>query len=165
MRLSRLEGLFHDTAGLRRLVVRDDPVVYRVEEPGSHERGAALGLAETTISPGAVAGEFFMTRGHMHELPRDEVYVGLAGAGVVLLYDGVRTAAHEIEPGIAVHIPAGCAHRTVNVGDAPLRFLAVYHRDSGANYEWVQERGMGARVVVGDGEPYRVVPDADGAAG
>jgi glucose-6-phosphate isomerase, archaeal len=154
-RLSQLEHLFCDRAAFGARLADGDEVVYRVEDVDGPGRDAQLGRAVTTIEPGDVGGEFFMTRGHMHAVRRDEVYVGLSGEGVVLMTDGERGAAQELSAGASVHIPAGWAHRTVNVGATRLRFLAVYHRDAGADYEWVRRRGMGA-VVVADGETYRI---------
>jgi glucose-6-phosphate isomerase len=50
------------------------------------------------------------------------------------------------------YIPPGWAHRSVNVGDEPYRFLAVYPGNAGHDYNWVLQNGMGYRVRSGDGE-------------
>lgn len=42
--------------------------------------------------------------------------------------------------------PAGWAHRSVNVGDEPYRFLAVYPGSAGHDYGWVLTHGMGLRA-------------------
>ena len=47
----------------------------------------------------------------------------VAGEGVLTL-DGVTS---EVQPGVAVDVPAGAAHRIENPGDVPLVFIEVQH--------------------------------------
>ncbi len=123
-----------------------DPLVYRVAAAPVPEASGEVPFSITTIEPGAVGEEFFMTKGHAHVEREGELYVGLSGRGLLLLYDGNEPRWVEISPGRAGYIPPGWAHRTVNVGDEPFRFLAVYPGDAGHDYDFVLERGMGARV-------------------
>ena len=58
-------------------------------------------------------------------------------------------------PDAVGYIPPGWAHRTVNVGEEPFRFLAVYPGAAGHDYGFVEEHGMGARVYK-DRQGYRV---------
>lgn len=60
-----------------------------------------------------------------------EIYYGLSGRGTVTV-DGV---AHDLTPGVALFIPAEAEHGTV-AGDAGLRFLYVFPRDSFAEVEY-----------------------------
>jgi glucose-6-phosphate isomerase len=95
-----------------------------------------------------------MTKGHQHPRPRGEIYLGLSGTGGLLLFDGADPQWIPMEPGTIGYIPPGWAHRSVNTGDEPYRFLAVYPGDAGHDYDWVRENGMGQRVVRGQrGEP------------
>jgi glucose-6-phosphate isomerase len=159
-RLSDLEGLFADTAAWRE-GLRDDPVVYEVASSPVPEEEGELPQSITTIHPGTVGGEFHMTKGHMHTRPRGEIYLGLSGRGGLLLYDGERPEWIRMEPGTIGYIPPDWAHRSVNVGDEPYRFLAVYPGDAGHDYEWVRERGMGYRVMRGaDGPDLRAFTHA-----
>jgi glucose-6-phosphate isomerase len=155
VRASDLRGLVSDDRALEALVASGDPVVYRVvTAPGGLAEG--LGLAVTTIEPGEVGDELFMTRGHVHRDASAETYVCTEGHGGLLLSDGERAEWLELGPGDVAPIPAGRAHRTVNVGPERFSFLAVYELGAGNDYETVARRGMGARVLrFGDG--YRVV--------
>ncbi|ANM12756.1 glucose-6-phosphate isomerase protein [Rhizobium sp. N324] len=65
-RLSELREIFQDQTELDRLVeVECDPVVYEVIE--YRKQGSDLFFGTTTMEPGKVSGEFFMTRGHFHQ--------------------------------------------------------------------------------------------------
>ena len=146
-RLSDLEGLFADETARRHLADTADDVVYTVVSSPVPEEPGELPQSITTISPGDVAGEFFMTRGHQHPDPQGEIYLGLEGRGGVLMFDGRRAEFHELAEQHMVYIPPGWAHRSVNVGDVPLRFLAVYPGSAGHDYDWVVRHGMGRRVL------------------
>jgi glucose-6-phosphate isomerase len=131
-----------------------DALVYEVHKPRSLPDSGLL-ASSTVIQPGDVAGEFYMTRGHYHALrDRTEVYVGLAGVGLLVLADesgGLRTEA--MHRGAIRFIPGGWAHRVVNTGDVPLAFLAVYPADAGNDYEAIRVQGFPVRVFRGSGEP------------
>jgi glucose-6-phosphate isomerase len=156
VRVSDLRGLVADQGALDALVAESDPVVYRVvTAPGGLAEG--IGLAVTTIEPGSVGDELFMTRGHVHRDSAAETYVCTDGVGGLLLFDGERAEWIELRPGDVAPIPERLAHRTVNVGREPFSFLAVYELGAGNDYETVARRGLGARVVR-SGESYRVIP-------
>jgi len=144
-RMSDLEGLFadHDEWVARSATVE---VVYTVHSSPVPEKPRELPQSVTTILPGEVGGELFMTKGHQHPDPQGEIYLGLAGAGGLLLFDGERHGWIDMAPGVIGYIPAGWAHRSVNVGLEPYRFLAVYPGSAGHDYGWVLEHGMGARA-------------------
>ena len=153
-RMSDLQGLFADEDAWRRGVDDGDPVVYEVASSPVPEEEGELPQSITTIHPGDVAGEFHMTKGHQHPRPRGEIYLGLSGTGGLLLFDGADPRWIPMEPGTIGYIPPGWAHRSVNTGDEPYRFLAVYPGDAGHDYDWVRTNGMGQRVVRGHpGEP------------
>ena len=149
-RMSDLRGLFADTAAWERALT-DDRVVYEVASSPVPEAAGELPQSITTIRPGDVGGEFHMTKGHMHPNPRGEIYLGLSGTGGLLLYDGARPEWIAMAPGVIGYIPPGWAHRSVNTGGEPYRFLAVYPGDSGHDYDWVRTHGMGYRVRRGTG--------------
>lgn len=67
--------------------------------------------------------EYLPGRGHkMHgHAEADEVMVIVSGKGYTLS-NGVR---QDLVPGTVVHIPAGCAHENVALGDAPLRAIII----------------------------------------
>jgi glucose-6-phosphate isomerase, archaeal len=146
-RVSDLQGLVADEAAWRRAVDRGNPIVYRVVAAPVPEVAGELPFSITTIEPGAIGDEYYMTKGHAHPAPEGELYVGLVGRGILLLFDGREARAVDMGPGVAGYVPPGWAHRTVNVADEPFRFLAVYPGTAGHDYEAVARTGMGARVV------------------
>lgn len=145
-RMSDLEGLFRDrdawTADLS-----DNPVVYTVNSSPVPEVPRELPQSITTIDAGVCGGEFYMTKGHQHPDPQGEIYLGLAGVGGLLMFDGSQYRWTDIEPGVIGYIPPGWAHRSINVGMGPYKFLAVYPGSAGHDYGWVLEHGMGARAI------------------
>lgn len=146
-RMSALEGLFADAEAWSAAVEAGDPVVYEVASSPVPELAGELPQSITTIHPGTVGGELHMTKGHQHTKARGEIYVGLSGVGGLLMHDGRESAWVDMAEGVIGYIPPGWAHRSVNVGDEPYRFLAVYPGDAGHDYEWVLTHGMGRRVV------------------
>lgn len=158
-RASDLRGYFGDAAALERLVESEDPVVYEVSGAPVPEEAGEVPFSITTIMPGSVGAEFYMTRGHGHLAHEGEVYTGLAGTGVLVLYDGSTVRTLDILPDRTAYVPPGWAHRSVNVGEEPLRFLAVYSGAAGHDYQLVAREGMGARVLV-DGATYRIEQSA-----
>lgn len=149
-RMSDLEGLFIDQDEWRRRRDQDE-VVYTVHSSPVPEISRELPQSITTIQPGDCGGEFFMTKGHQHPDPQGEIYLGLTGVGGLLLFDGREHRWVDMEPGVIGYIPPGWAHRSVNVGDEPYRFLAVYPGSAGHDYGWVLQHGMGARARRGAG--------------
>jgi quercetin dioxygenase-like cupin family protein len=67
--------------------------------------------------------EYLPGMGHaMHSHAEDdEVMIVVSGKGYTLS-NGVR---RDLVPGTVVHIPSGCAHENVPVGDAPLRAIII----------------------------------------
>lgn len=146
-RLSDLEGLFADQEAWRSDVGAGDRVVYTVSSSPVPEAGGEVPQSITTIQPGTCGGELYMTRGHQHVESQGEIYLGLSGVGGLLLFDGERSEWVDMAEGVIGYIPPGWAHRSVNTGDEPYRFLAVYPGSAGHDYDWVLENGMGSRVM------------------
>lgn len=151
-RLSDLVGIFQDKKALAADVhAMGDPIVYEVRE--YRKEGSDVFFGTTTMYPGTVAGEYYMTRGHFHER-RDmgEVYYTQSGEGVLLLEsrDG-RTEIVEMRPGVCAFIPADWAHRSVNVGSEPLVFVWVCNPRAGHDYGEILKKGMRKLVMKGDG--------------
>lgn len=150
-RTSDLEGLFAREDLRRAAAAGQDPVVYTVASSLVPESGAELPQSITTIMPGTVGGELHMTKGHQHPGVQGEVYLGLAGSGGLLMFDGRETSWVDMAPGVLGYIPPGWAHRSVNTGAQPYVFLAVYPGSAGHDYGWVVEYGMGRRAFAADG--------------
>lgn len=156
-RMADLEGLFQDQEAWH--LVRDsDEVVYTVNSSPVPETARELPQSITTILPGDLAGELYMTKGHQHPDPQGEIYLGLSGHGGLLLYDGSEHVWVDMSPGTIGYIPPHWAHRSVNVSDdVPYRFLAVYPGSAGHDYQWVLDHGMGARAMR-LGDAFELVP-------
>ena len=154
-RMSSLEGLFAAEELRRELAQGADPVVYTVASSPVPELPRELPQSVTTILPGNLAGEFYMTKGHQHPDPQGEIYLCLRGTGGLLTFDGTRTSWIEMTPGVIGYMPPGWAHRSVNTGTEEYQFLAVYPGSAGHDYGWVVENGMGERIFAGPTGPVR----------
>jgi glucose-6-phosphate isomerase, archaeal len=147
-KLGQLSAIFRDKQALQTM----DPgtVVYRVwwweAVPLGTEGGLLWGLTE--IQPGCVGDEYYMTHGHRHAIAnRSEFYGTSVGAGLLVLRGQSGQAwSEEMKPGSLHYVPAGAAHRVVNTGDGPLRFIACWPSDAGYDYELTGSKGFGARV-------------------
>ncbi len=144
--MSDLQGLFAREDLRQREATGDDPIVYSVVSSPVPEASRELPQSITTIRPGSVGGEFYMTKGHQHPDPQGEIYLGLGGVGGLLMFDGERTAWIDMAEGVIGYIPPGWAHRSINTGTEDYRFLAVYPGSAGHDYQWVLDHGMGQRA-------------------
>jgi glucose-6-phosphate isomerase len=147
-RVSALRGACADAEALDALVAAGDPMVYEVEQRDVPEEIGQLICCTTVIQPGVVGEEYFMTKGHYHaDRETGEVYVGLAGQGYLLLQSGQQAAELRMERGTVAYVPPGWAHRTVNTGEIPFVFFAVYPGQAGHDYTAIEESGFGRRVM------------------
>jgi glucose-6-phosphate isomerase len=133
----------------------DDPLIYRVYGiPVPATTGNVLS-STTVIESGTIGREYFMTKGHFHEVrDRAEIYVGLAGEGRLVM--AREDGEHAVEPmrrGTVNYVPGGWAHRSVNVGEQPLVFFAAYVGDAGHDYATIEAEGFPVRIVRGDAGP------------
>ncbi|MQW32677.1 glucose-6-phosphate isomerase family protein [Sinorhizobium meliloti] len=152
-RLSDLRQIFADRIALDRMVGEEgDRLVYQVRAFRKNE--SDLWFGTTTIEPGRVGSEYFMTRGHFHKRhDMGEVYHTQAGKGLLLLQarDG-RVEILEMHPGSCSFIPPDWAHRSINVGDDRLVFVWVCNVEAGNDYGEL-EKGMQRRVIAGVSGP------------
>ncbi len=85
-KLSDMKGMFLDTEAERRVLQKDNPIIYSFSEKILPEENGHLQLATTSINPGKIGNEYFMTKGHYHRRPdTSEVYLGLEGEGCLLM--------------------------------------------------------------------------------
>src|SRR5438874_2472507 len=121
-RRGQLAGPFHNKAAWSRM----DPEleVYRVRfwRPVSEGTTGGLFWGSTTIQPGLVGDEYFMTHGHFHAIrDRAELYATVKGTGAILFMDeDANTWSQAMIPGSVLYIPGKVAHRVVNTGNEPL---------------------------------------------
>jgi glucose-6-phosphate isomerase, archaeal len=154
-RLSDMIGSYADQEAAERLLAHgDDPVIYTGYDASVPAEAGHLTFRTTIIMPGTIGAEYFMTKGHHHVRDSAEFYLGMSGTGLMLMQSRAGDfARQELEPRACVYVPPGWAHRTVNTGDTPLVFLAVYFGDAGHDYDSVADGGFGWRVVRGAGGP------------
>lgn len=148
--LSQLSGVFQDAQAEARLIEEQkDPLIYEVNE--YKKDGSDLFFGTTTMQPGKVGHEYFMTRGHFHQNPSmGEFYCTQHGNGVLLLQnrDG-QCETVQMRAGSCAFIPPDWAHRSINTGTAPLVFTWVCNVAAGHDYEAIASRGMRMLVVEG----------------
>ena len=152
--LGQLSGLFRDEAAWR--AMDPDVLVYRVRfwrpVPDGTEGGLFWGA--TYLQPGRVGDEYFMTHGHFHSTPnRAEMYATIKGQGLLALSQDGAVTTQSMTPGSVHYIPGHRAHRTVNVGDEPLVFVASWPSDAGHDYDRIRNREFLKRVVFREGGP------------
>lgn len=146
--ISDMRGMYSDREAERVLAGGDDPLVYEVLQYDVPNESGQLILCTTVLHPGHVGDEYFMTKGHYHaKRETSEVYLGLRGRGILVMRAEERFATLDMAPGTAAYVPPYWAHRTVNTGDEPLIFFAVYSGDAGHDYGTIERDGFPRRVV------------------
>lgn len=142
-----------DMRGMYQQPIEDvDRLVYEVHYVETPVTSSDLAACTTILYPGKVGDEFHMTKGHYHAVrDRAEIYFTLSGQGELVL--ALEDGSHEtlpMRPGSADYIPGHWAHRSVNTGNEPLVFFAVYIADAGYDYGTIEEEGF--PVVLTDGQ-------------
>jgi glucose-6-phosphate isomerase len=153
-----------------------------VQAPGVTDAlpGRGLGYGAVVYNHGTVGRELLRSQGHVHSTsPRSgvaysELYEFWHGRGLVYMQN---TTGPEIDdvivveagPGDKVAIPPGWAHATINAGDEPMVFGAVYAPAAELLYEPLRDLQGTAHYVLADGSlernpAYRRVPEARRAA-
>ena len=152
--LNDLQGYFQDTEAFQNML-EENPVLYRVYpvKASGEENGLLVGTS--IIEPGTVGNEYFMTKGHFHSLAEaPEVYFTLSGEGIILIETAEgNTVSQKMKKGAIHYIPGKWAHRTINTGDVPLIFFAVWPANAGHNYGAIKEKGFATLVVKGKNSP------------
>jgi len=153
--LKELANIFADHQALQ--LIPPKTVVYTVQSWLTVEEGTPGGLffGTSTIMPGKVGNEFFMTKGHFHaKSDRAEFYWGVQGKGVLILMDRDRiTWGEEVYPGSLHYIGSHIAHRLANTGELNLVVGACWPSDAGHDYAEIVKNGFSARLVEIDGQP------------
>jgi glucose-6-phosphate isomerase len=132
-------------------------VMYALQywKPVPDETEGGLFWGNSTVFPGLVGEEYFMTRGHFHaKRDRAEFYSTASGTGMLVMMDEQRRATvQEMGAGSTHYIPGRIAHRVVNTGRVPLIFLACWPSDAGYDYAAIDEQGFSVRVLRRSGVP------------
>jgi glucose-6-phosphate isomerase len=154
-RLSDMRGMYQDAAATEAVLARGDPLIYEVYAVDVPEKAGQLLHSLTVLQPGRVGDEYYMTKGHFHVvMDTAEVYLGLEGEGYLLMQteDG-DIQALKMQRGTIAYVPPDWAHRTVNTGQGPFVFFAVWPAHAGHDYGTIEEAGFRRLVVERDGQP------------
>lgn len=150
-----VKNIFITSASLAQ--IDKDQIIYEVESvfpvPQNTEGGLFVGI--THIHPGTVGDEYFMTKGHFHQIRnRSEIYYGIEGEGMLILMDEQRnTWAERMYPGSLHYIHGHIAHRTANTGATIFSFGAVWPADAGHDYDTISEHGFSKILIKQNGAP------------
>lgn len=148
-----LAGYWYDRAAFALL----DPAtpLYTTESwlPAGDQTAGALAWGNTTLLPGRVGHEYFMTRGHWHQKrEKGELVICVSGEGTLILMDDERrTRIERLTPGSTHHVPGYTAHRTANTGSEVLRFLCAWEANCGHDYEEIRRSGFSRVLLEKDG--------------
>jgi len=155
-RLGDLPTAFADPKAVCSLLNAGNPILYRVSQIEDHNGPGQLHYGMGILMPGKVGQEYFMTKGHFHAWrPAAEVYIGLAGQGLMLLEheETGECSAVPLAADTVVYVPGYTAHRTVNTGSEPLVYWGVFPSDAGHDYGSVGKRNFRQVVVEENGQP------------
>lgn len=154
-RMSDLEGIYQDAAAFK--AKNPDEIVYDIQYFLPVAKGTEGGLfwGNTTVYPGKVGSEFYMTKGHFHAIRnRGEYYSTVLGEGALLLMNEKgETRWEPMSPGSLHYIPGNTAHRVANIGESPLTFLACWPADAGHDYGTILREGFSGCMFDLNGKP------------
>ena len=152
-RASSMRGYYADESALDDIVKNGDPIHYEVFERSVPQVYGNFTTGISKLYPGKVGDEFFMTKGHYHQvIETGEVYVCLRGGGYLIMKTKQGDfSALRMERGKVAYVPPSWAHRSVNTGDEPLVSFFIYNAESGHNYGDIETEGFIKRVIARDG--------------
>jgi glucose-6-phosphate isomerase len=152
-RLSHMRGMYRDAEAEAAAVRDEDPLIYEVYQYDVPKFAGELIPCTTVLHAGKVGDEFFMTKGHFHEQrDRAEIYYGLSGQGQLVMAKDGEAETVAMDAGTVAYVPPHWAHRTVNTGDVPFVFLAVYPGDAGHDYGTIETHGFPQVVLERNGQ-------------
>ena len=152
-RLSEMKGQYLDEQAYAALLSQD-PVLYEVYEIKRPELQGELTNGITIVHPGKVGEEYFMTKGHFHNVVATaEAYYCLKGDGVMVMETPEGESSVEaLHPGLVLYVPPRWAHRSVNTAQGEdLVMLFVYPADAGHDYGTIERQGFRKLVLERDG--------------
>lgn len=154
-KMKDIHDIFMDQESYK--LMNPEQPVYSVQAWLPIEEGTPGGLffGASTIYPGKVGEEYFMTKGHFHaQSDRAEFYWGVKGVGILILMDRNRkTWAEEVYPGSLHYIGRDIAHRLANTGDENLVVGACWPSDAAYDYKEIAQNGFSARLMETNGKP------------
>lgn len=154
-RLSQMRGMYYDSKAFDELLREKDHLIYEFYELGIPPTEGDLAFGTSITYPGKVGNEYYMTKGHFHQiLDTAEVYYCIGGKGYMLMEDSYGNwDAQELTPGKAVYVPKGYAHRSINTGSEPLITFFAFRADAGHDYGTIETMGYRKLIIEKDGKP------------
>jgi glucose-6-phosphate isomerase len=122
-------------------LLNENPILYLVEKFDKNNSSGHLIVSTTTIYSGIVNNEFYFTSGHYHAKKFSEIYFCLNGEGLAVLKKENEEEVLNFSKGTILHIDYEWAHRIINVGKTPLKFMSIYTFDGGFNYQKIIDEG------------------------
>ena len=110
--------------------IKGNPIIYTVYIKDF--QGFETGL--TVIESGKVGKEYFMTKGHKHKNPVEEIYVLIKGSGKLLIKEKSKVRKLNMKKGKIYFIPAKSGHRIINTGKNRLEVFTIYSKNAGHDY-------------------------------
>jgi len=155
-KLSQMKDMYADEQAFNRMLESADPTVYEFYDMKRPAEPGEIAFGTSITYPGKVGDEYFMTKGHFHQiLDTGEVYYCLRGSGYMLMENPEGDwEARELTPGTAVYVPARYAHRSINTSpDEPLVTFFAFRGDAGHDYGTIEEKGFRKLIVERDSKP------------
>lgn len=154
-KLSNMKGMFIDNDSLDKTLENGNPLIYEFYELGAPEDAGDIAFGTSIVYPGKVGDEYYMTKGHFHTIiETGEVYICLQGHGFMLLENPEgEWSVQEMIPGKSVYCPKRFAHRSINIGTAPLVTFFSFRGDAGHDYGTIETKGYRKLIVEVDGKP------------
>jgi glucose-6-phosphate isomerase len=151
--LADVKHMFVDTAEAERILAKENPLVYEFHELGIPSDPGDLAFGTSITYPGQVAGEYYMTKGHFHQiLETAEVYYCIQGRGMMMMENPEgQWNCQELTPGKAVYVPKRFAHRSINIGSSPFVTFFCFRADAGHDYKTIETKGFRKIVVEKEG--------------
>ncbi len=154
--LSTMRDQYADRRAYENMLAREDVVLYEVYEVKRPEVAGEMTSGLSTVHPGRVGDEYFMTKGHFHAvLDTAEIYYCLKGQGMMVMEtpEG-EWAVEELRPGRMLYVLPRWAHRMVNVSSREdLIAWFVYPANAGHDYGTIERHGFRKIVVNQHGSP------------
>jgi len=147
-KLSDMLNMFQDKDAVKE-ALKENPVIYKFYNVVMPKKESHLQHCLSIVFPGKIGKEYYMTKGYFHKInDTAEVYLTLKGKGKLLMQTPEEESkVLEMKKGSISYIPPYWAHRTVNTGEEPLIFFAIYRGDAGHDYGIIEEKGM-AKIVI-----------------
>jgi glucose-6-phosphate isomerase len=154
-KLSAMRGQYLDEQTYDAMLLNNDEIIYEVYEIKRPEVAGEFLMGISIIHPGKVGQEFFMTKGHFHNLIETaEVYLCLNGEGFMVMETPEGEAAVEpLSPGSVLYVPPRWAHRSVCTSrQQDLIFFFAYPANAGHDYGTIEKKGFRKLVMEVNGK-------------